>query len=397
MSLRRQENLIYLGIWTLLFALPLTRFLREGGTDTVIIWHQIMDSWEVTLSFLVLFLLHNFVALPFLRNKRKTLYVAVTACLLGIFMGYAFIAREFRDRDEHGGPRIEAGAPPMRPEMRPPSLPQDSGTRPLEPGQSSQDSGKRKHKPPIRPLSPVLSYLILAVLTIGTNLAIHLLFYSLESDRKLKELEQEKLNSQLEALRYQINPHFFMNTLNNIHALVDIDPELAKDSIVRFSKLMRYVLYYGEKAVIPFEKEIRFLSGYVELMSLRCKDSVKISFACPKEEETIGVEIPPFLFISYVENAFKHGVTYDKDSFIDVRIALAGERLNFDCTNSRHEESDSADGPGGVGIPNSEKRIRLIYGKEGNLKISMKEETYSVHIDIPVRLPSQAKETLQTT
>ena len=111
-----------------------------------------------------------------------------------------------------------------------------------------------------------------------------------------------------------------MNTLNNIHALVDIDTGKAKSTIVELSKLMRYVLYEASNKTILLSREIQFLENYVTLMSLRYPDRVSIEKNFPLEVPE--VQIPPLLFVSFVENAFKHGISYRKESFVHVVMQL---------------------------------------------------------------------------
>ena len=111
-----------------------------------------------------------------------------------------------------------------------------------------------------------LGRLSLALLVVGINVAIKLLFKSMRDEEALKELEHQHLQSELQYLKYQINPHFFMNTLNNIHALVDMDAGKAKRTIVELSKLMRYVLYEASNRTILLSREIQFLDNYIALM-----------------------------------------------------------------------------------------------------------------------------------
>lgn len=134
----------------------------------------------------------------------------------------------------------------------------------------------------------------------------------------LKELEHQHLESELKYLKYQLNPHFFMNTLNNIHALVDIDSEKAKKTIIELSKLMRYVLYEANKSQISLKYEIQFLENYIALMKLRYTEHLDIQTEFPLIVP--HVQIPPLLFISLLENAFKHGVSYRESSYIHVLL-----------------------------------------------------------------------------
>ena len=131
---------------------------------------------------------------------------------------------------------------------------------------------------------------------------------SLRDDEMLKDLERQRLESELQYLKYQLNPHFFMNTLNNIYALVDLNTEQAKKTIIELSKLMRYVLYEANKNQISLEHEIQFLENYIALMKLRYIDNLNIRTEFPVVVPC--VQIPPLLFISLLENAFKHGVSY---------------------------------------------------------------------------------------
>ena len=142
-----------------------------------------------------------------------------------------------------------------------------------------------------RPMSPEMMKSLLAVLLVMADFGI-VYARTVEDERKrIAELEKEKISQELQYLRNQINPHFFMNTLNNIHSLVDIDPEKAKEVIVELSKLMRYVLYDGDQNLITYEKEANFLRQYVSLMSIRYSDSVKINLDFP--EDMPGVMVPP--------------------------------------------------------------------------------------------------------
>ena len=195
-------------------------------------------------------------------------------------------------------------------------------------------------------------------------------------------LRKKSLEQQLAYLKYQINPHFFMNTLNNIHALVDIDPEKAKDTILELSKMMRYVLYEGEKQMIPLQRETDFQKTYISLMRLRYTDKVKISVQLPERVPEVG--IPPLLLITFVENAFKHGISYKQESFIDVKLSLDDDRLKFTCKNSNTATKDKDDLEGGVGLANVKQRLELLYGENYTLDFDETDNTYEVLLLLPL-------------
>ena len=200
-------------------------------------------------------------------------------------------------------------------------------------------------------------------------------------EEALKELEHQHLQSELQYLKYQINPHFFMNTLNNIHALVDIDTGKAKSTIVELSKLMRYVLYEASNKTILLSREVQFLENYVTLMSLRYPEKVSIEKNFPLEVPE--VQIPPLLFISFVENAFKHGVSYRKESFVHVVMQLEeGNRLAFRCTNSTGTSSNEQHH--GIGLENIRKRLRLLFGNDYTLSITEEDDKFDVLLIIPL-------------
>jgi LytS/YehU family sensor histidine kinase len=215
---------------------------------------------------------------------------------------------------------------------------------------------------------------------IGMNLGIKLYFKNDSDDKRMQVLERQNLKQQLEYLKYQINPHFFMNTLNNIHALVDIDPEKAKATIVELSKMMRYLLYEGNNSLIPLQREIQFLHNYITLMRLRYTDKVTIKTDVP--EQIPEKQIPPLLLITFIENAFKHGVSYQQDSYINIGILFSDDRLHFECTNSKHPQKQSEQG--GVGLTNVKRRLALIYGSDYTLDINDGDDVYEVKLDIPL-------------
>ena len=144
---------------------------------------------------------------------------------------------------------------------------------------------------------------------------------------------------------------------------------------------MRYVLYDSSHGNILLEKEIEFLKHYIALMKLRYCDKVKINFSFPQQTE--DVLVPPLLFVSFVENAFKHGISYQSDSFIDISLKVENGRLFFICRNSKHESnSDSASG---IGLENVRKRLNLLFADEYKLDIENEDTIFVVNLEIPVK------------
>ncbi len=248
-------------------------------------------------------------------------------------------------------------------------------------------------KPPVFIGEKDIVAIVVLILMCGMNLGVKLYFKTRNDQKKLKQLEKENLQQQLEYLKYQINPHFFMNTLNNIHALVDIDSEKAKDTILELSKMMRFVLYEGDKEGVPLSKEFEFIRTYVQLMRLRYTDKVKISLDLPTEAP--DKTVPPLMLISFVENAFKHGISYQHESFIDIHIAISdwpfamskeprakSQMLTFSCRNSKADKPNEE--KGGVGLANVKKRLNLLYDNNYTLNIQDETDVYSVELTLPL-------------
>jgi LytS/YehU family sensor histidine kinase len=171
-----------------------------------------------------------------------------------------------------------------------------------------------------------------------------------------------------------------MNTLNNIHALVDIDTDEAKKAIIKLSNLMRHLLYDSEEKMTPIKKEINFIESYVELMRLRFSDKVKVKVKIT--DQIPNKSIAPLLFTSLLENAFKHGISYNADSFINIVLTFNEDKLIFEIENSNHfKKTETASG---IGLENTKKRLDLIYKNKYTLSIDDNEKIYRVNLSVPI-------------
>lgn len=363
------ETLIYAFCWLLVFVIPLLMmYVRtRNHTDEVFDLEELGHVWIAEGAFFVIFLIHNYLLAPLLvYKKRRGLYLGIVSVLVIGFGIYQFSTRPSGPHHHKYKMRMEQ------------ICKQKKAMGINNPDQMGPPPGHHR-RPFIVDQFDFISVIIL-VLMLGMNVAVKLLFKQNESEKKLQQLKNENLHQQLEYLKYQINPHFFMNTLNNIHALVDIDPEEAKESIIELSKLMRYVLYDGNKQMSSLQKESDFIDNYIELMKLRYSDKVEI--VVDRDKSFPDVLVAPLITITYVENAFKHGVSYRLKSFIHITSHVKDGRFLFSCVNSKHKESTEEHG--GVGLENTRKRLDLIYGDDYKLDIEDGEETYSVRLEIPL-------------
>jgi len=363
----RQENLLYLVVWGLLFAAPLLSLYIRTVSDPHISfnWSEVFTVWKGFAVFLLLFLIHNFLLAPLLIHQhRRMLYLSVVAVVLAVFTVY-----QCNDRPEPKEWHHHHTPPPMEEADHHPSRPDGPPPRQFRPEKPPHIIGEHD----------ILAVVVL-ILMFGANLGTKLYYRTREDRKKLLELEKQNLEQQLEYLKYQINPHFFMNTLNNIHALVDIDPEKAQQTIVELSKMMRFVLYEGDKRGVSLSREFEFIRTYINLMQLRYTDKVKITVELPHEPP--DKTIPPLMLISFIENAFKHGISYQHPSFIDISAGVENDKLHFLCRNSKAEQKPMEQG--GVGLTNVRKRLKLLYDQSYSLRIQDDTDIYTVELTIPL-------------
>lgn len=392
------EMLIYIAIWTIVLLFPLVEafFDLPAGSIEAIRWKGVLIQWRDTVPFLLLFLLNNSVLMPRLFLKQKVGAYLVTAILSAILAGG--LVSFLHSPKEGKRPGIEFRMQHERPEgigAVGPSEP-DERMHNGKPGDFRQPEDfkrgfLRQHKPEaplFLPLTsgPFFGRVTMALLILSFNIVVKFFFKSLRDKEAMMELERHHLRSELEYLKFQINPHFFMNTLNNIHALVDIDAEKAKETLVELSRLMRYVLYEASNHQITLSKEVQFLRHYVELMRIRYPESIRIELELP--DNGMEVMLPPLLFISFVENAFKHGVSYQKESFISIRMKLDGNSLQFRCFNTKSAKGE--DKHHGIGLENVRKRLQLLFGNDYTLSINEEEHSFEVLLTVPVNRAATA-------
>ncbi len=202
------------------------------------------------------------------------------------------------------------------------------------------------------------------------------------SETERKRLETENLKSEISLLKYQIQPHFFFNTLNNIYALIAKSPAEGQQAIHRLSKMMRYILYENNTDHISLEKEIEFLENYNRLMQLRLTPNTTVEIHYT--QSIAGIEVPPLLFISLLENAYKHGVSNSEVSFIRNNLEIKDNHLIFTVENSTHQQNSQEDlSRPGIGIKNMTKRLDIIYGENYTLDLTEKNGTFIAQLTIP--------------
>ncbi len=412
------ETFLYVFVWSFVLLVPVfeeTYDYLTGFTDEFD-WIDLGYDYLGYLPFLLIFLLGKLVYEPrfFFRGRFFTFFLTsfLTAFILILVSGYILprrmhrfrprFAEEQRSRQqgaEQPADSLRYGESPMgSPDSRHPydgrelPRPDDADVPAMGPPPDRFDDGGpgARMNEPARSIKhyirgPFLPRLLTALLMMGSSLAIAVYFRTRQDRLLLKEQQAARLQSELDYLKYQINPHFFMNTLNNIHALVDIDSELAKEAIIELSRLMRYLLYESNQPTVPLRKELTFIKHYLDLMKIRCDDSVTLTFEEPDSScRCLDAGIPPMLLISFIENAFKHGISHREPSFIDIRVKCDDGQFNFHCANSNFSKDSMHAQRGGVGLDNVRKRLELIYPGRYQLSIVPTDKDFTVDLQLPI-------------
>lgn len=343
------ENLLYVMVWSAIILVPVLNSLMMS--ELHVSWENVLIAWRKIAPYLIIFIVHNSVIAPRFMLKHKYWKYLITnlTLIIGTFWFVDFYEQHITDS--------------------------------LLFSDLSEDQFIEHRKASFTDLEMYWN-VILGFFMSGANTGIKLMYQSIRDEQQMEELKQQNMQAEMDYLKYQINPHFFMNTLNNIHALIDIDTESAKSAVIELSKMMRYVLYESGHELISLNSDIQFLKNYIELMRIRYTDDVDIRVDYPRGLPE-QVQIPPLLLIVFVENAFKHGVSYNHPSFIRIRIEYADGKVYATIENSRHTAPERQH-PVGIGLENVRKRLSLIYGEKGYLlEIREAETTYTVQLEIP--------------
>lgn len=216
----------------------------------------------------------------------------------------------------------------------------------------------------------IVFQLMVTLLAVGMRYIIR----SIEEQKAMEEERRRNAEAELTWLKNQLNPHFLFNTLNNISSLTQIDADKAQESIGQLSELLRYALYESNIKKVRLADELEFMKNYVDLMSLRCSRSARIDVQFDQVEG--DMMISPLLFISLIENAFKHGISAHNESFVKVDMAIDGDDLIFSCENSVFEKNTADYSDSGIGVENMRRRLELLYPDAYSYRCFTENDTY---------------------
>ena len=352
---KKLSILLHILAWAIFIILPLYFLIYYYQLDSTFIYRAYVQNF----IYVLIFYINYFWLIPkFFIKGNKAKYFLTAISLIIVFYFCIEITNTYVFKNPPQDKRIEAEYNKLPKEIRMPKPP------------------KQWH---------IYNYLFISSLLTGFCLGLKLTNKYMENEKQRKELEKERLNSELAFLKNQISPHFFFNTLNNIYSLVQINTDDAQKSILKLSKLMRYLLYETEHGNIQLSQEIEFMMNYLDLMKLRLTQKVELSVSFPVKYK--DVSIPPLLFIPFIENALKHGVSYRDRSFIHILMEVNDQEIIFSCSNSivtkTEETADS-----GIGLENIKKRLALLFPLKHSLKITQADASFQV--DLRINLNSGA-------
>ncbi len=340
-NLQIGENMLYSLVWIAIYLIPFmnSHLMSEQELD----FNNVIISWVKITPYFIVFLFNDKLLAPYLllRNRYWWYIITVLAVVCGVFGPIEVLDFHYYQADI-----------------------------------------ALKHKASLTELAWYWNVLF-GILMAGANTMIKLYYRAIETDQRMMVLERKNIETQMQYLKYQINPHFLMNTLNNIYALIDFDKDMAKRSIVELSRMMRHVLYDASESDTTLDKELEFMKNYIELMRIRYIDDVVINLSAPDVMVCRRVHIPPLLIIVLIENAFKHGISYNHRSFIDIDISVERSKLVCVVENSRHHTIAASHS--GIGLSNIRKRLELLFGNNFTLATDTSEEgVYRVKLIIPI-------------
>ena len=367
------EGTIYSTIWLAVFLFIVFLSLRNDEIQ----WFKVLLNLVAMTPFALIFFVNNFWLTPRFLFRKKYLWYFGIASVFVIALSHPTVTSELKDLVQTqrttdnkllpnqpsanmpgsmNRPRIGGNLEPMRPGMQPQARKQMVG---------------------------YLNNILLCILVIGFNTAVKQAGRLIREERLRHQLSEEKLQAELSFLKHQISPHFLMNTLNNIHALVDIDPADAQGSIVKLSQMLRYLLYEKEDKKTSLAKEIEFIESYTDLMKMRYANDLTVNLDFP--EQIPQVSIPPFIFITILENAFKHGAAAVKQCFIELKVTVENKHLVVSCSNCKKNQVTTGKiESSGIGLENTKKRLDLYYGNNYIWNIDNLDNKYTSTIKLPL-------------
>jgi len=344
------QIVIHIAAWACFLTLPFVFYPRPR--DFSFFSERYLSVFFILNNILLIafYYLNTYLLIPrLLENKKLVIYSLV---ILGLLIFYGCMPRLYHYFFGSLQPQLPARPPTGRP---------------------------RNFQQPLLSPGNIAVFLLVFVFSTGIRVINHWL----RSEQRNKEIANEKVKAELSFLKAQINPHFLFNTLNNIYALASSQSEHTAPAVMKLSSIMRYVLSEAGNDHVPLEKEILFTSHYLELQKMRLTGKSSIDFVV--KGDPLGIQVAPLLFLPFVENAFKYGISTREWSPVTILLDIKKDSIYFSVSNHKHTHTSIriADNTG-IGINNTRRRLDLIYADQYALTIDDEPETFTVHLNIQV-------------
>lgn len=341
---RKLDVLIHIVAWGIILGIP---FFFTGREQTPLtIWSYVRGE-IVPLSFMFVFYMNYFFVVDrFLFGKKLWQFLLSNLFLIGVAMGAVHILFQILPTSEN------------------------------------------MHKPPREwTWEGIIGFLLfnifLYLLVAGLSVAIKMTARWYETEKERRELDKNRVEAEIQNLKSQLNPHFLFNTLNNIYSLIAISPDQAQEAVHDLSKLLRYVLYESSQPMVTLDKEMDFVRNYVELMRIRLPKGVDLKIDI--EADSSLVLIAPLMFITPIENAFKHGVSNSHPSFIHISIVYKDRAVVCNISNSYFPKTQESDRSGsGIGLQNLNRRLEILYAGHYSFVYGREGEVYNSTLKIDI-------------
>jgi hypothetical protein len=334
-----------IAVWGILLAWPLVFYDKDQGISWIRYCHYIVGMMTFASIY---FVNYHFFIDRYLATKKFWRFACANLlfCLAVIFLS-ARIIEIFPEHPDLAPPRMINEAPPRLTSIR-----------------------------------FICGALVVCTFVCALSISSKMTTNWYAADAQRKELERNHSEAELQNLKSQLNPHFLFNTLNNIYSMIAFSPERAQSAVHELSRMLRYVLYESSVPGVPVGKELDFVHNYVELMRIRLPKHVTLITGITTSNP--NAHVAPLLFIAPVENAFKHGVSAGRPSFIDVNIAAGETTVKCKITNSLFPKDEGDKSGSGIGIANLRKRLELLYHNQYTLKNGADGDTWSCELTIPL-------------
>ncbi|MHA4737330.1 sensor histidine kinase [Dyadobacter sp. MSC1_007] len=360
--------IIHLVGWALFISLPLTIVSREPSVDFQIALLTSWSFWLFLLIYCALFYFNLLIWIPKLFLKQR--YVWYATIFIGLF-AVTYVSQPFEKllfRKFHQGQQ-------MQPDE-------------MKPGQARGQVGEfrdMRPRPPraaMRPRAVDFVSLILFILVWIVAMAVRISEQWRLSERRAILSEAEKAQAELSFFKAQINPHFLFNTLNNIYALAVSSSQHTAPSILKLSQMMRYITEEAIDDYVPLEDELACLENYIELQKLRLNAKTTLEYNVAGFPG--NMRITPLILMTFVENAFKYGVSNHRESVICVKVDVLVNEIVFFCQNRIIELRKEVESTG-IGMSNTRKRLDFLYAGQYDLNIGNDGEFFTVHLKLAGR------------